>query len=79
MTRLGDTIGMALDDAARAEALMTSSRARRAFRDDPERMLDMFEFHRSAIEDAGVRSARAERRFLAVRASAGLRQAGSAL
>src|SRR5437667_11976284 len=79
MTKLGNTIAMAFDDAARAEALVASGQARRALRDDPERMLRMFAFHGREIESAGVRTSRIERRDLAVRAMSRLHQPGAAV
>jgi len=79
MTKLGNTIAMAFDDAARAEALVASGQARRALRDDPERMLRMFALHGQEIESAGVRTSRIERRDLAVRAMSRLHQSGSAV
>ena len=79
MTKLGNTIAMAFNDAARAEALVASGQARRALRDDPERMLRMFAFHGQEIESTGVRLARTERRYVGVRTVNQLRQSGSAL
>jgi hypothetical protein len=79
MTGLGKTIAMAFDGAARAEAILADGRTRRALRDDPERLLATFEFHRPELESAGVRLARAARRYVAVSAAAQLRRSGSAL
>jgi hypothetical protein len=76
---LGNTIAMAFDDAARAQALLVDIRARRALQEDPDRMLRLFALHGEEIESAGIRAARAERRFLAVRTVGRLRQSGSAL
>jgi hypothetical protein len=79
MTKLGNTIAMAFDDAARAEALMANTQARRALQENPDRMLRLFALHGQEIESAGIRVARAERRYLAVQTVSRLRQSGSAL
>jgi hypothetical protein len=79
MTKLGNTIAIAFDDAARAEALMANTQARRALQEEPDRMLRIFALHGREIESAGVRAARAERRYLAVQTMGQLRQSGSAL
>jgi hypothetical protein len=79
MTKLGSTIAMAFDDAARAQAMVVDSRARRALKEDPDRMLRLFALHGGEIESAGIRTARTERRFVAVRAMGQFRQSGSAL
>lgn len=79
MTKLGNTIAMAFDDAARAQALMANTQARRGLQEDPDRMLRPFALHGEEIESAGVRAAGAESQFLAVRAMAQLRQSGSAV
>jgi hypothetical protein len=79
MTGLGNTIAMAFDDAVRAKTLVADTRARRALQEDPDRMLRLFALHGHEIESSGVRAARTERRFLAVRTMGQLRQSGSAL
>ena len=79
MTGLGSTIAMAFDDAARAKALVADTHARRALKEDPDRMLRLFALHGHENESSGVRAARAERRFLAVRTMGRLRRSGSAL
>ena len=80
MSRLLSVMGMALDDAARAEGLVRDVRAREALRSDPERTLQMFELRSQEIaESIAVRMARREQRDLGVVAASRRTVSGSRL
>jgi len=67
MSKLWDVMEMALSDAGRAELLFGDARKRRALRDDPEQVLQIFEMRAQEIaESIAIRRARGEQRDLAV-------------
>ena len=80
MSKLWDVMEMALSDAGRAELLFGDARTRRALRDDPEQVLQIFEMRAQEIaESIAIRKARGERRDLLAVASRRQTAAGSRL
>ncbi|HEV8536782.1 MAG TPA: hypothetical protein VGR87_13840 [Candidatus Limnocylindria bacterium] len=62
MRKLTRVVEAAMNDASRAEALMRDAGARRALREDPERVLAAFELRgRPTTEATDVGEARSER------------------